>query len=94
MIVAIDYDNTYSADPSTFDKIIVLFKQAGHTVICVTGRSAAMGQPVLNSIGKLVPVIFAGADWKRDAAAKRAYKVDVWIDDTPSSIEKQILIGR
>jgi len=86
MIVAIDYDNTYAADPPTFNKIIEIFKQAGHTVICVTGRSAAMGQPVLDSIGRLVPVIFAGNDWKRDAATKRAYNVNVWIDDMPEMI--------
>jgi hypothetical protein len=52
-----------------------------------------MGQSVLNSIGRLVPVVFAGRDWKRDAAERRGYKVNVWIDDVPEMVAKQILIG-
>ena len=95
MIIAIDYDNTYASDPPTFDKVIETFKAAGHIVICVTGRSGngPMAQPVLDSIGKLIPVVFAGTRWKREAALARGYKVDIWIDDTPSSIEKQFLLG-
>ena len=92
MIIAIDYDNTYAADPPTFDKVIQTFQEVGHTVICVTARPAVMGQPVLDSIGKLVPVVFAGARWKKEAALARGYKVDVWIDDTPNSIEQQFII--
>lgn len=89
MIIGIDYDNTYSADPETFNKVIETFKAAGHDVICVTGRNdGAMGVPVRNSIGKLVPVIFAGSESKRTAAKKRGYYVNVWIDDMPSMIDE------
>lgn len=94
MIIAVDYDNTYSADPETFDQVIKVFQAAGHTVICVTARPETMGQSVLNSIGKLVPVVFAGVDWKREAAERRGYKVNVWIDDMPEMVAKQVLIGR
>ncbi len=94
MIIAIDYDNTYAADPETFDQVIKVFQAAGHTVICVTGRTAGVAaEPVYASIGKLIPVILAGKDWKREAAEKRGYSVDVWIDDTPEMIAKQHLIG-
>jgi hydroxymethylpyrimidine pyrophosphatase-like HAD family hydrolase len=87
MIIAIDYDGTYAAAPEIFNEIINLFIAAGHIVICVTGRSAGvMGQPVLDSIGQLVPVIFAGTDWKADAAKKRGYNVNIWIDDMPGMI--------
>lgn len=90
MIIAIDYDNTYTGDPETFNKVIKLFQEAGHIVICVTARSndGVMDLPVRNSIGKLVPVIFAGPNWKREAALKHGYKVSVWIDDMPSMIDK------
>jgi hypothetical protein len=96
LIIAIDYDATYTLSPDLWDHIIGLFQESGHTVICVTGRSndGIMSQPVLDSIGKLVPVIFAGPEWKRDAALKRGYKVNVWIDDMPEMIAKQNLIGR
>lgn len=93
MIIAVDYDSTYSADPETFNKVIEVFKSAGHTVICVTARPETMGQSVLDSIGKLVPVIFAGTEWKRKAAEKRGYKVNVWIDDMPEMVSKQLLIN-
>lgn len=95
MIIAIDYDNTYTADPETFNKVITLFKEAGHDVICVTGRDdGVLGVPVRNSIGKLIPVIFAGSTWKREAARKRGYIVDVWIDDMPSMIDPQHIIEK
>lgn len=94
MIIAIDYDNTYAADPETFDKVIGVFKQAGHIIICVTGRDGgAMGDIVRATIGQLIPIVFAAKEWKRDAALKRGYKVDVWIDDMPEMIAKQKLIG-
>ena len=93
MIIAVDYDRTYAADPETFDKVIEVFKQAGHTVICVTGRDGgAMGDIVRATIGQLVPCVFAGKEWKRDAALKQGYKVDVWIDDMPEMIAKQTII--
>jgi hypothetical protein len=89
MIIAIDYDNTYTADPETFNKVIALFKEAGHDVICVTAREdGVLGVPVRNSIGKLVPVIFAGSVAKRTAAKKRGYIVDVWVDDMPMMIDE------
>lgn len=92
MIIAIDYDGTYAADPETFNHVIEIFRQAGHAVICVTGRSAGtMGQPVLDSIGKIIGeenCIFAGTLWKRMAAEKKGWKVDVWIDDMPEMISR------
>ena len=94
MIVAIDYDGTYAAAPELFNEIIKLFQDNGHTVICVTARPEVMGQSILDSIGKLIPVVFAGSEWKREAAKQRGYKVDVWIDDMPEMIAPQILIGR
>lgn len=97
MIIAVDYDNTYAADPETFNKVIKVFQEAGHQVICVTGRPDAMAHPVLNSIGLVVGkgnCIFAGNRWKREAALACGWKVDVWIDDSPEYIAKQYLIGR
>jgi hydroxymethylpyrimidine pyrophosphatase-like HAD family hydrolase len=94
MIIAIDYDNTYTADPHLWDEFIRSAEATGHTVICVTARPDTMGQPVLDSIGKLVPVIFCGGEWKREVALSRGYKVNVWIDDSPEYIAPQLLIGR
>lgn len=76
--------------PKTFNKVIKLFQDAGHTVICVTGRDGgAMGDPVRASIGQLVPVVFAGPEWKKIAAKNQGYDVDVWVDDIPNMISTQ-----
>lgn len=95
MIIAIDYDGTYTTDHETWNKVIHLLINLGHTVICVTGREdiKSMSEPVMLSVGRIIPVVFAGKEWKREAALKKGYKVDVWIDDTPEMIGKQFLIG-
>lgn len=93
MIISVDYDNTYTADPAMWDEAIKLFLSVGHTVICCTARPEIMGQVVLDSIGKLVPIVFAGGEWKREACLKRGYKVNVWIDDMPEYIGPQTIVG-
>lgn len=95
LTIAVDYDGTYSADPDTFNKMIALFLAAGHTVICVTGRSddGVMDVPVRASIGKLVPCVFAGKEWKADAAKAAGYNVNIWMDDIPNMISPQNLMS-
>ena len=93
MIVAFDYDATYTLDPILWDEIIKLMLKVNHTVICVTARPEIMGQEVLDSIGQLVPVLFAGGEWKREYALKHGYHVDVWIEDSPEYVGPQLLIG-
>ena len=92
MIIAIDYDGTYSVAPELWNQFIKLFQEAGHTIICVTGRTEDLSQPVMNSIGNLVPVIFAGGLPKREACKKRNYEVNIWIDDMPEMITSSYLV--
>lgn len=95
MIISVDYDSTYSADPITFNAVIQIFQAAGHTVICCTGRDRTSGKEVLESIGKLVGedhCVFAGKEWKRDAASAAGFDVDVWIDDMPEMVARQVLL--
>jgi hypothetical protein len=92
MIIAIDYDNTYTTDPELFNKIILLFQESGHTVICVTGRDndSETVDPVLNTIGKQVGednCEFTCGALKKNAAKIAGFDVDIWIDDTPGNIE-------
>jgi len=94
MIIALDYDGTYAVDPVFWNKFILDAEDAGHKVICVTGRDDRedFAKPVLASIGKLCQVIFAGSKWKSDAAKEAGWKVDVWIDDMPGMISPVDLI--
>lgn len=88
MLVAIDYDGTFAALPDIFRRFILDLRASGHDAICVTGRldSGVMGDVVRSNLKGLIPIVFAGSEWKVDAARKAGYQVDIWIDDMPSCI--------
>lgn len=79
MIISLDYDKTYTADPGLWDKFIETAKARGHEVICITMRDGSDEE----RISMPVPVIYtsrlAKAKFMRDAGRQ----VDIWIDDTP-----------
>lgn len=96
MLISIDYDGTYTRNPALWNAIIELFQSAGNQVICITNRTEHSSQAteVLESIGKIVSqVIFAGTLYKREAAKRAGYKVDVFIDDVPEMCGAPLLIG-
>ncbi len=97
MIIAIDYDNTFTRDPDFWSRFVVSGRAADHTFVMVTGRVAAglMGREVLEATRALaLPVVFAGSQWKRDAARDRGWLPDVWIDDSPEYVGIQnALVG-
>lgn len=94
MTIAIDFDGTYAALPElrAFGALLV---RAGHTVVIVTGRSdhGEFGAEVRRGVAGALPIVFAGEEWKRHAAARAGYKVNIWIDDNPEYIGPQNLIG-
>lgn len=91
MIFGIDFDGTFSRDPALFRGFVALLRAAGHDAVLVTGRSDSgqWGAEVRRAVGDLMPIVFAGADWKRTAAEQAGHKVDVWIDDNPEYIAEQ-----
>jgi predicted O-linked N-acetylglucosamine transferase (SPINDLY family) len=95
VIFGIDYDGTYAVDPHLFDTFIALLRARGHSAVLVTGRSddEKWGKEVRDAVAKIptgaIPVVFAGIQWKRSAAAQAGYRVDVWIDDFPEYIAPQ-----
>lgn len=91
MIIAIDFDNTFTADPDMWKELILIMLAKGHKVICLTNRSnmGEMGAEVIRAIDNLIPIVFAGQAWKNDAALKAGYKVEVFIDDSPETIKHQ-----
>lgn len=91
MIIAIDYDHTFSADPEGWSECIRLMQARGHEFVCITGRSdlPIWREPVEKDIKGLIPIVFAGDQWKDVAAKKNGWKIDVWIDDMPTAISRQ-----
>ena len=94
MIFGIDYDNTFTRDPELWHEFVLLARSRGHECVVVTGRSdeGQFGAEVRKSVGNLMQIVFAGFEWKREAALKRGWKVDVWIDDAPEYVAKQMPI--
>lgn len=98
MIIAIDYDGTFSRDPVLWGEFVRAALLRGHTCILVTGRSDELispngstrwGDEVRAGVGTLMPIVFAGMEWKRVAAKTAGYAVDIWIDDFPEYIAPQ-----
>lgn len=72
MIIAIDYDGTYTADPVLWEHFIDCALLGGHQVTCVTMRYPT--EPIEMSC----PVFYTS----RKAKAV-AFVADIWIDDKP-----------
>lgn len=84
MLIAIDYDLTYTVDPQFWDSVIDAGRLHGHTFVCVTGRTEPPQPPA--RLMRDVPLVLAGNLYKRHAAALDGFIVDVWIDDDPEVI--------
>lgn len=73
MLIALDYDNTYTVDPKLWNRFIHDAEANGHVVKIVTMR-----YPHEAIINAPCDVIYTS----RQAKAK-TFKADVWIDDSP-----------
>lgn len=98
MLIAVDYDGTFTADPDFWRQMVALGRARGHEFVCVTGRSDERmltdpsrhwGDEVRAGIAGLMPIVFAGDDYKSEAAVKAGYKVNVWCDDHPEWVGRQ-----
>lgn len=88
MIIAIDYDDTYTADPVMWDAVIHEMFIHGHIVYCVTcRRDTPENRERCSIIPDDVPIFFTGLKPKRTFMEKLGIKIDVWIDDMPESVE-------
>ena len=73
MLIALDYDKTYTVDPRLWDRFIHDAKTNGHIVKIVTMR-----YPHEMITDAPCDVIYTS----RQAKAK-VFRADVWIDDSP-----------
>ncbi|MDP2141347.1 MAG: hypothetical protein Q8L20_11100 [Gammaproteobacteria bacterium] len=81
MLIAIDYDKTWTLDPHLWEIFAGNCRLYGHRLICVTGRHPSQPVPLQ------MPIVYAHNEFKRRAAERAGYKVDIWIDDMPGVIE-------
>lgn len=80
MKIAVDFDNTISADPRLFAIFIQAAVSLGHEVAIVTSRHPTCPIPLTFSG---VPIVYCGFTAKR-----KHFQADIWIDDDPLHIDK------
>lgn len=90
MLIAIDYDDTYSADPELWDHFISQAEIRGHDVVCVTCRRDTEENRKECKIPSLVwnAHYFTNLASKRWHMEQRGLFVDVWIDDKPETVKE------
>lgn len=91
MLIALDYDDTYTRDPPMWDRFIRLAIASGHAVICVTMRHEGEAWDVRESIGRLCAVYCTG---RLEYMTEVGRIPDVWIDDSPMFITQGAAVSR
>lgn len=95
MKIALDYDGTYTHDPSLWLVWIIQAQGRDHDVRIVTMRypSEEAGGPDagamdhrLRALG--VPIIFTCREAKAPACAAAGWVPDVWVDDNPRAVNE------
>jgi hypothetical protein len=80
MILAIDYDKTYSDFPEEFTELRKNFQKNGHKVFIVTARNESKDL-ILEDLSGFDHVFYTNG--KAKASVVRA---DIWIDDCPVTL--------
>ncbi len=80
MLIALDYDGTYTADPALWLSFAESARHRGHRVVVITMRRP--DEP----IDVPFDVVYTSRRAKAPHAAEIGLKPDVWIDDRPAWI--------
>jgi hypothetical protein len=86
MIIAIDYDDTYTHDPRLWLGFIRSAQAAGHRVVCATLRYEAEGGDMCAQLRSAVQVFFTGRKAKAAFLKAQGVEPHIWIDDSPAWI--------
>lgn len=78
--IALDHDDTYTADPELWQAFVAHAKQRGHTIELVTFRFPDWDNTDIeaNAIKLGIPIVYTSMRQK-----KHCYNADIWIDDSP-----------
>ncbi len=90
MTIAIDLDNTWTADPVLWFGFYHKAASSGHRVIMVTARHHVISpeETLRHMLPEGMPIIYTSGELKEPAARAAGYSVDVWIDDAPGMIQE------
>jgi len=85
MLIALDYDGTYTLDPEFWNTFIINSKKRNHKIIIVTMRYPHEGEEVEEQI-KECSIIYTSRKAKKSFLERMGIFPDVWIDDNPEWI--------
>jgi hypothetical protein len=80
MILAIDYDNTFSSYPEEFTALREMFQKNGHKVFIVTARDEKV-EPIEVDLSGFDRVFYTSGQ-----AKAHVVRADIWIDDSPVTL--------
>lgn len=83
MKIALDYDNTITADPGLWSAFAELALSKGHSVTIVTSRDEVFAP--LPEMG--IPIVYCAYK-----AKARCFQADIWIDDDPRRIFTDLVV--
>jgi hypothetical protein len=88
MKIALDYDNTYTADPKLWNEFVKGAVKSKHAIRIVTYRSVTSdNENLIEAAKKLgVRIMFTAGVAKRKHCTDKGWEPDIWIDDKPESI--------
>jgi hypothetical protein len=87
ILLAIDYDDTYTRAPRFWDEFLVLLRTYGHHAICVTARHGNQSEQVSAALtGKVDAILYSEGRSKRLTAEAHGFYPSIWVDDQPSLI--------
>lgn len=80
--IAIDYDDTYTADEDLFESFIATAKAKGHVVVFVTYRNKDT-HPIT---GIKHEIFYTAGQQKAEFMRNAGLEIDIWVDDWPELI--------
>lgn len=87
MLIALDYDGTFTQDPEGWYNSINLLRERGHSIIGVTMRYDFESDDINQYYRSMCDtIIYTGRKAKRKYLEEIDIYPDVWIDDTPEFI--------
>lgn len=93
MIIALDYDDTFTKDDLFWAKFVQSAKERGHSVTFVTFRYEDGENNNIRADAEMlqISIIFTNRKQKADC-----FKADIWIDDMPHLIpgESSMILSR
>lgn len=84
MRIALDYDDTYTKDPTLWNKFINLVRSRHHEIVICTCRGTLYNEDMIFPSNMII--YYTSGKSKKPYMESIGIKIDVWIDDCPEML--------